>query len=155
MIFQSAATADRHPARARWKTHLKIDSLTWWTWVSLSVSMSAALVGLKLGHTIAMYIAIGHAAIWLLRHKSIAHFPTQVRITFVFWMALSFVPMMSPLLWSLTAGTILFVLFGYCPIARMLLFLPMNRKLPLSVRKASRIIFHPPVDGSILDELAS
>ncbi|MEP3279277.1 MAG: hypothetical protein ABJN26_12685 [Stappiaceae bacterium] len=145
MNTQSNASLAPHPAR----THLKVNSINWWIWVLLSLLMALSLAGYEMCQTFALSGALMHAAVSLARHRYLAHFPTQVRITFVFWLALSFIPALSPLLWSLTVGTLIFVLFGYCPIARMLLFLPFNRDDRLTLRKVREILLHPPVYGSI------
>lgn len=150
---QSAPPTGKHHFRTGWAIRLNVNSMVWWIWVVIAISMIAALSGYQAGQMIAMLIAACHAAVWLIRHKSVKHFPTQVRITFALWMVASFLPLMAPLLWSLTAGTCLFVLSGYCPVARMLLFLPINRTVPLTARQACKIIFHPPINGSVLEEL--
>lgn len=102
---------------------------------------------------VAMTVAGVQALVWLVRHRSLSHFPTQVRVAYAAWMAASLVPALTPMFWIQTAGTLLLVLLGYCPLARMLLVLPANRKVSLTVQRAVRIVLHPPTHGSVIKEL--
>lgn len=136
-----------------WGLHLKITDAKWWIWASLAALLVAGFAGYDTARYAAMVIAACQAVAWLALHRSIRHFPTQVRTAYAVWMALSFMPLLAPMFWIQAAGTTLLVLFGYCPLARMLLFMPFNRKVPLTMKRAIRIIVHPPTSGSVLCDL--
>ncbi|WP_299664915.1 hypothetical protein [uncultured Ruegeria sp.] len=131
--------------------HLKFRSLNWWSWAAILSMLFVALSGHKIGLYAAMVVALAQAAVGFIYVRRIAHFPNQVRLAFVFWMILSMIPLFSFLQWSLSAGLILAVIFGYCPIARMLLLFPWNRIKPLSPELLAWIISHPVTETSILD----
>ena len=152
MTLHSPVTSDV-PATAGWTLRLKVSEPTWWIWASLSLLLIAGLAGYEEARYAAMVVACCQALAWLARHRSIAHFPTQVRTAYAIWMAASFVPLLTPMFWIQAAGTTLLVLVGYCPLARMLLFLPTNRTVPLTLRRAARIVVHPPTAGSVLQDL--
>lgn len=136
-----------------WALNLKVSDPRWWIWALLSALLLLGLFGYEQARLAAMVVAGCQALAWLARSRSIAHFPTQVRTTYALWMAASFVPLLTPMFWIQAAGTTLLVLVGYCPLARMLLFLPANRAVPLTLARAARIVLHPPTPGSVLDDL--
>jgi len=136
-----------------WAMRLKFSEPTWWIWATLSALLILGLAGFDTARLVAMAVAGGQALAWLARYRGIMHFPTQVRVAYAVWMAASLVPVLTPLFWVQAAGTTLLVLFGYCPLARMLLFLPPNRTVPLTLSRAARIILHPPTSGSVLHDL--
>ncbi len=132
---------------------IEIRSYKWWLWCVLSVLLIASLF---LGHPFrqaAMIVAVLQAAFWFAQHRSLMHFPTQVRVAYVIWMAASFVPVLSVLYWIQTAGTTALILFSYCPLARMLLLFPFNRDVPLTFGRVIKIFFTPPTNGSVLSDL--
>lgn len=153
MTMNSPMTTPGPTISGGWGLHLKFNELTWWIWASIVVLLIGGLIGFEMARYAAMAVAASQVALWLARYRSITHFPTQVRVAYVFWMAASFVPALTPMFWIQTAGTLLLVLFGYCPLARMLLFLPVNRKVSLTLQRAARIVLHPPTSGSVLEEL--
>lgn len=136
-----------------WGLNVKPAQPTWWIWLGIALLLLAGLGGDINWRYAAMAAAALQAVVWLVRNRSLMHFPTQVRVAYALWMAASFLPMLTPLYWIQAAGTTLLVLFGYCPLARLLLFLPANRKVPLTWRRAGLIIAHPPTSGSVLEEL--
>ena len=145
------AIAIRVPA---WTSHLKLASPAWWAWAALAALLLAGTTGCEASRLAAMPIAAGQAALYLVRHRSLTHFATQVRVAYAVWMLASFAPFLLPLFWIQTACTTALVLFGYCPLARMLLLLPSNRSVPLTPRRVARIFLHPPTAGSVRRELA-
>ena len=136
-----------------WTRHWKTRSPAWWTWMALAVLLLAGLAEVDHARAAALVLATLQALLYVLRHRRLSHFPTQVRVAYLLWMVLSFVPGLVPMFWIQALGTTALVAFGYCPLARMLLFLPQNRKGPLTAQRAMRIVFHPPTDGSVLEEL--
>ncbi|MGD9671768.1 MAG: hypothetical protein AB7U75_22430 [Hyphomicrobiaceae bacterium] len=155
MSIQSAVPADVPvvAAGSGWGFHLKYKQMTWWIWTAIALLLIAGLAEYTSARHAAMAIAGVQALIWLARYRSISHFPTQVRVAYAIWMAVSFIPVLTPMIWIQTAGTLLLVILGYCPLARMLLFLPANRNVSLTLQRAARIVFHPPTRGSVLEEL--
>lgn len=153
MTMQDTAPSTATARDAGWRLHLRVSAPTWWIWAVLSVLLLMGVAGVEHAREAAMAVAALQAAVWFSRYRSLAHFPTQVRTAYAIWMAASFVPVLTPMLWIQAAGTMMLVLLGYCPLARMLLFLPANRTVPLTLARAARIVLHPPTAGSVLTEL--
>ena len=85
-------------------------------------------------------------------HRSLKHFPTQLRIAYAHgWPRSSSHTVHS--IRILTAGTTARVLTGYCAMARLLILLPWNRSVPLTLRRIGIIASHPPVEGSVANGL--
>lgn len=137
---------DHHAKRFR---HINFTSPAWWTWIVIAGLLVAGLSGQEDARLAAMWIAAGQAALYVTRHRSLAHFPTQVRVAYALWMAASFFDVLVPLFWIQAAGTSALVLLGYCPLARMLLVLPWNRTVPLTWRGLAVMAFHPPIRGDV------
>jgi hypothetical protein len=133
------------------RLHLHPRSLAWWTWVVLACLLLLGLAGVGLARELAMAVAAGQSAVYFGRHRSLDHFPTQVRVAYAIWMAASFIVL--PMFWIQAAGTTALTTVGYCPLARMLLVLPRNRSVPLTWQRLAVIAFHPPVRGSVRTEL--
>lgn len=149
----SPASNSVTPCRFSWTRHWKTGSPAWWAWLAIGSLLAAALAGNDGARAFALALATLQAFVYVMRHRSLSHFPTQVRVAYVLWMVVSFVPGMTPLFWIQAVGTTALVAFGYCPLARILLFLPQNRTVPLTALRAWRIIFHPPTSGSVLEDL--
>ena len=133
--------------------HMKIKSIAWWIWAILAGLMLWGITGQILARQAAMALAVLQAVGYLLVYRSVRHFPTQLRIAYALWMALSLVPPLYLMYWILAAGTTARVLTGYCAMARLLLLLPCNRSVPLTWRRIRIIAFNPPIRGSVLNGL--
>lgn len=127
--------------------------LSWWYWL---VSAALLFVGLS-GRFDAFYAAIGLSAIQVvhfrIREGRLAAFPVQVRLAYTLILLVGLWAPMNWLYWLPAIGTTAFVLFGYCPLARMLSLLPWNRREPFSWGLVWRTFVSPPVRGSILQGL--
>ena len=133
--------------------HMKIVSLAWWIWAILASLMLWGLTGQMLAREAAMALAVLQAIGYLLVYRSVRHFPTQLRIAYVLWMAAGLMPPLFIMYWILAAGTTARALTGYCAMARLLLLLPWNRSVSLTWRRVGIIAFHPPIQGSVLSGL--
>ena len=141
------------PRGARWGLAAKPRALTWWLWSVTAVLLLTGLFFDERFRVFAMALSVAQAVVWLARYRSLGNFPTQVRVAYVAWMAASFLPGFAPFFWIQTLGTTSLVTVGYCPLARLLLLLPSNRSVPLTVARVWRIISHPPTQGSVRQEL--
>lgn len=152
----TAATLDKAPRPSSfWRRHWKTNKMSWWGWAALSALLIATVAGAPHARGAALVLATAIAAIYLVRSRDMADFPTQLRIAYLGWMIASFVPVLVPFLWIQTLGTTALVVVGYCPLARLLLILPQNRRAPLTLKYVLRLVVHPPVDGSIRDVLGA
>jgi hypothetical protein len=133
--------------------HVKIVSLAWWIWATLAALMLWSLAGQMLAREAALAIAVLQAVGYLLVYRTVSHFPTQLRIAYALWVAVSLAPPLFLMYWILAAGTTARVLTGYCAMARLLLLLPWNRSVPLTWARIRTIAFHPPIQGSVVSGL--
>jgi len=74
----------------------------------------------------------------------------QVRIGFAAFVALSLVPGLELLLWVPLFGTTAQLLFGYCPMARLLDLAPWNRSRPFTFGLVWGIATRPPGGEGLL-----
>jgi hypothetical protein len=132
---------------------VKIGSLAWWIWAILAGLMLLGLAGWIAARDAAMVLAILQVVSYLLVYRSPKPFPTQLRLAYVLWMAVSLVPPLFIMYWILAAGTTARVATGYCAMARLLLLLPWNRSVPLTWARIRTIALHPPIQGSVINGL--
>jgi hypothetical protein len=98
---------------------------------------------LAIGFTVAH--AIGFLA--LLRFRPLV-FPAQLRLVYIAWLVLgTYVPGLESMMWITTAGLGANLIWGYCPLARMMYLLPWNRDQPLTLRVFVLAFILPPRPG--------
>jgi hypothetical protein len=119
-------------------------------WAATAPLLAAAL----LGSTGALYAVIGFCALTTLYYgivlRSISAYRLQVRIGFMALVALGLLPELRPILVVPLLGTTAQVLFGYCPMARILNLMPWNRTESLTWQAVRSIILRPPGNEGIL-----
>jgi len=99
------------------------------------------------GYTILYCIGNALLFLGLVGMKPLA-FPAQLRIAYVGWLTVgTYVPHMTWMMYVTTAGLAANLLFGYCPLSRLLTLLPFNRPDRLDWRGLWRIFFSPPMQG--------
>lgn len=137
------------PAFSRPLRYLESRDRLWWLWLIVAALLWYGVAGCMTARYAALAISAALMATQLWHSRSLTAFRSQVRVIYFLLMVVSFVPILTPLLWIQAAGTTALALAGYCPLARTLLFLPHNRSVPLTWERALRIVFHPPMAGSV------
>lgn len=127
-------------------------ALSWWYWLVIVAFLTTGVSGWATGFLFAIGLAAFQLIHFAIRERSISAFPIQVR--FGYWLVLLLF-LVAPddlrwLFWLPTIGTWATVLFGYCPMARIVSLLSWNRKQPLSLTVLKRTLLSAPVRGSIL-----
>jgi hypothetical protein len=84
---------------------MEIESRAWWAWAILTNLMLWSLTGQRLAREAAMTIAVLQAIGFLVVHRSLRHFATQLRIAYTLWMAASLIPQLFIPYLILTVGT--------------------------------------------------
>ena len=122
--------------------------LVWALWFVTWIGLIAGLFSRQFYEYVVFFsIAQGLLFIWLENFKLIA-FPVQVRLAYVVWVAIgTYVPYMTFLMIITTIGLATNLFFGYCPLARSLYLLPINRDEPFSLNLVKRVFLTPPVKG--------
>ena len=119
-----------------------------------SVLLAIGLAGMPLAFLAVMALTVmqlvdlragGHAA---------RSFPVQVRLGYLALLLLGQVPGCAAVYWLPALGTPALVLFGYCPLARVMALAPWNRTVPFSLALLRRALFTPPRPGMVTDWLA-
>lgn len=125
--------------------------LTWSLWFISWLGLLAGLFSPQ-WYPATVWFSVVHAVLILgLEQFQFIAFPVQVRIAYVVWVAIgTYVPNMGWLMWITTVGLATNLFLGYCPLARMLLLLPVNRHEPLSWGLVQRIFLSPPVNGRLI-----
>ena len=130
---------------------IRYRELGWWYWAAIELLLIAGLAGRFEVFHLAAALGLVQLAHFRLREGAFAAFAVQVRLAYACVLGLClWVPV---LFWLPAAGTLAQVLFGYCPLARLMSLLPWNRRQALSWRLVWRTFTAPPVRGSILQRL--
>jgi hypothetical protein len=127
-------------------------ALSWWYWLAIVACLTAGVSGWPTGFLFAIGLAALQLVHFIVRERSIAAFPIQVRLGFLLALLLfiSLPETLHWLFWLPTIGTWTTVLFGYCPMARIVSLLPWNRREAFSLGLFKRTFISAPVRGSIL-----
>lgn len=131
----------------------RIHNINWLYWAVTDALLIVAVLGWEQGFAAAIGLNTVQAIHFMLRERSLAAFPVQVRVGYLGlllagqWAPLYFIYFIQ------IAGTTAMVLFDYCPLARLLSLMPWNRREPLSLGLLKRTVFSPPVRGNILHGL--
>ena len=127
--------------------------ISWWYWAATVGLLTAGLAGWTTALALAIALTAVNAAHFWTREKALSAFPVQVRLTYLGILAVAYWEPIRPLYWVRFAGTWAMVLFGYCPLARLLSLMPWNRSEPMSLDLLRRTFMSPPVKGNILQGL--
>lgn len=127
-------------------------ALSWWYWLVIVAFLTAGVFGWPAGFLIAIGLAALQFMHFAIREHSITSFPVQVRFGYLLVLLLFFAlpDDVRWLYWLPVIGTWTTVLFGYCPLARIVSLLPWNRKEVFSFSLLKRTFLSAPVRGSIL-----
>ena len=126
-------------------------TMGWWIWLAMVISLTTGHFVSETGFLVAIGVGVFQVGLYLILKKDIAAFPVQVRLGFL---AMLLIAQWSPLhflYWIQFAGGWALIIFGYCPLARMMILLPWNRGEPFSLALVKRTALRPPVKGSIIE----
>lgn len=123
-------------------------NLVWNLWLITWLGLLAGLL-LRQFYEYVVYFSVFQVVLFLyIEQFKLIAFPVQVRIAYLIWVAIgTYIPCMSILMVITTIGLAANLFFGYCPLARMLYLLPLNRHEPLSFDLVKRVFLSPPVKG--------
>jgi len=122
----------------------------WRYWLMTLVPLALSLTVYPPAIIAAMLIVAVQAVHYALAQGSVTTLRVQVRIGYLTLLVLGTWPPLFWVHWIQLAGTTAFLLFGYCPLARILSLAPWNRVWPLASSLVWRTFFSPPVAGNIL-----
>lgn len=122
----------------------------WWQWVLTVPLLVAHFEGDVCAIPMAGVVCAFAAAGYFVRLRHLHSYPVQIRVAYIFLFACGMVPGMEWIHWVQLIGTTVFVLVGYCLLARLLSLLPFNRLEPLSANLVWRIMRTNPSSGGLI-----
>lgn len=122
--------------------------LVWGLWFITWLGLIAGLFHRVFYEYVVLFTAI-HALLFLiLVNFHVKKFPAQIRIAYLIWVVIgTYVPHMTILMYITTIGLATNLFLGYCPLARMMYLLPVNREEPFSLELVRRVFVSPPAQG--------
>lgn len=122
-------------------------------WILWFVTWTGLLAGLydRIFFEVVVVFTFFHAILFLYLHNyRFVAFPVQVRVAYFAWVWVgTYVPYMIILLYITMIGLATNLFLGYCPLARLLYLIPLNRDEhePFSIGLVKRVFLAPPVKG--------
>ncbi|MDH5632733.1 MAG: hypothetical protein OEZ10_07010 [Gammaproteobacteria bacterium] len=114
------------------KIKIQVKSAEWWYWALTLVAMIVGLSGFVEGfYAVIAVSAFQFAVFWF--KKGFMAFPTQVRFVYGLFTVIALFDSTRIFYWALLVGTVMVTLFDRCIIARVLIFMPWNKGVKLSV----------------------
>lgn len=117
----------------------------WWVWTITALLLAAGLAGFDRGYQIAILLSAVQTIFFLVRLRSPRTSAVQIRSFYTLLLIACYPPAMHWLFWLPTVGTFALVIFGYCPLARVLSLMPWNRTGKLTARLVWRTFASSPV----------
>lgn len=108
---------------------MNISDIRWWFWAVTLAFMIAAIAGWTTGYYVVMAISMVQVIFFLVQEKSLAAFPTQIRIVYFIITLFGFWPIVRLVIYILLLlGTVMVTFFGKCSIGFLLKYMPWNRE---------------------------
>jgi len=128
----------------------QIRHISWWYWLATLALLAASLFGRSEAIYYAMALTAWQYLHFAWRDRNPVAFPAQIRFAYLGLLALGTWDAFHFIHYLQLVGTTALVLAGYCPLARTLLLVPWNRRVPFTLSLLRRAYLTPPVRGSIL-----
>ena len=128
-------------------------NISWWYWLATVGLLTAGLAGWTAAFLAAIGLSVVNLVHFWMREEKLTAFPVQVRLAYLGILAVAYWEPIRILYWIPFAGTWAMVLFGYCPLARILSLMPWNRSEPMSPDLVKRTFLSRPVRGNVLQGL--
>ena len=125
----------------------------WWYWLASTICLWLAVTIYPMAYEWALLIAAVQLVHFSFVQGSITKFPVQIRLGYLSFLLLALPEGFEWTLWIPAVGTLARVLFGYCIMARMLMLLPFNRQINLTLKFVRNAFLARPVRGNILHGL--
>ena len=122
---------------------------SWWVWLVTALLLAVGLAGEPAGFAAAIGVSLLQTGYHFVRaQQSWKPFPVQIRVGYTALLVAGLLPFLHWLNWLPAVGTTAFLLFGYCPMARLLSLVAWNRAEPLSFDLLRRTFLTPPMMGN-------
>lgn len=122
--------------------------LVWGIWFITWLGLLAGLHDRVYYEYVVLFSAIHALLFMVLLNFRVKEFPAQIRIAYLIWVVVgTYAPYMTILMYITTIGLATNLFLGYCPLARMVYLLPINREEPFSLELVTKVFFSPPTRG--------
>ena len=127
----------------------------WWYWFFSAVFLSIGVAGYPEAYLFAIGLTIIQLIQFIIMHQSFTHFSVQVRFCYLLILLAALPEPMQWVYWLPVMGTWAQLIFGYCPLARIVSLFSWNCEEKLSIGLIKNTFFSRPVRGNILQGLPS
>ena len=127
-----------------------LSDISWWHWALTVPMLAAHLSGVPgaLGAAMLLCAVVGGYFYTII--GKLRPYPVQIRLAYLGLLLMGTLPGMQWAYWVQLVGTTAMVTVGYCPLARMLNLVPLNREEPLTRSFVWRVFFQDPCVGGIV-----
>lgn len=122
---------------------------SWLHWTATIPLLAGHVAGIPRCLEAAVALCIVMAFGMWLRTRSVLAMPVQVRLAYTALLLVGMAPGMFWIYYVQLAGTTAMVLFGYCPLVRMLTLFPWNRPEPITKPWLTRLILSAAPGGLV------
>ncbi|HYA37540.1 MAG TPA: hypothetical protein VEI74_04650 [Candidatus Methylomirabilis sp.] len=131
----------------------QVRHISWWYWLATVGLLGATLAGWAEGIFYTMALTAWQYLHFAWRDRNPVSFAAQIRFAYLGFLALGLWAPLHFIHHLQLVGTSALVLAGYCPLARTLVLMPWNRRVPFTSSLLRLAYLTPPVRGSILQIL--
>ena len=124
--------------------YINLTDWVWWAWALTTVLLLAGLFGYDQALIGAAGVTAAQGLIVLARDRSLRAYSVQLRSAYLLLVLICALPHTRWLYWSLVAGTLALILFGYCFLTRVLSLLPWNSGEAYTLDRLRRTFFSAP-----------
>jgi hypothetical protein len=118
-------------------------------WQLTALLLAASFAGWAPGLPLVLLLNLGQALHFIARRRSLRAFDVQVRLAYLAVLILGSIGRLSPILVIQFIGVNALLVADYCPLARMLVLLPWNRRVPLTAALLRWLVLSPPAPGAV------
>jgi hypothetical protein len=123
-------------------------------WQLTALGLACHFAGWPEAMPLVLALNAGQVAHVLALRRSLRPLDAQVRVGYLALLLIGMAGPLGPVHVVQFVGVNALLVADYCPLARLLMLLPWNRREPLSWPLARWLLLSPPVPGSIADRLA-
>jgi hypothetical protein len=122
-------------------------------WQLSALLLAAHFAGAPLALEAAILLCTAQALDMVRQRRSLRAFPVQVRLAYLGLLGLGLWPPLAVLQVLQFVGVNAMLVADYCPLARLLVLMPWNRRVPFSLALLRWAAFSPPAPGAIVDRV--
>jgi hypothetical protein len=130
--------------KTSWGLFLGPYELGWWMCLIIATGLAVGIAGYLLGFLVAMGISLAKAVFSAFQYRSLRP-AAQVRVAYLLFLMICFIPGLRWLYWVPMIGTLALVICGYCLMARFLSLLPWNRAEASNAKSLWHTFIDPPL----------